>query len=56
MKNCDTCANFTKVLSFRDGRKGICDHTDYNIGNMKGKQCKYYQSVKFNRKQKHKKL
>ena len=49
MKNCDTCSNFTKILSFNDGRKGICEYTDWNIKNMKWRPCKYYQSVKFNR-------
>lgn len=50
MKNCDTCQNFTKISTFRDGRKGICDYTDYNIVNMKGKPCKYYKSIKYNRR------
>lgn len=42
MKNCDTCLNFTKVRHWKDGRKGLCDFTDWNIVNMKGKPCKYY--------------
>jgi len=50
MKNCDTCENFTKILFWRDGRKGLCNHTDYNISFMKGKPCKYHISKKYSRK------
>lgn len=47
-KNCDTCIHFIKI-NFNDRRKGICGHTDYNIGYMKGKSCKYYKSKKYKR-------
>ena len=50
MKNCDTCIYFIKVNQWRDGRKGLCDCTDYNIKNMKGKPCKYYKPKKYKRK------
>jgi len=49
MKNCDTCINFIKVTDWQDGRKGMCNHTDWNIVYMKGKPCKYYKSIKYNR-------
>ncbi len=52
MKNCDTCANFTKIKTWNDGRKGICDHKDYNIVNMKGKPCRYYKAKKYIRNKK----
>jgi len=48
MKNCDTCQYFVKVKEWSDGRKGLCDYTDYNIKNMKG-NCKYYKSKKYKR-------
>lgn len=46
-KNCDTCMNFIKINTFRDGRKGICGCMDWNINQMKGKPCPYYKSKKF---------
>ena len=48
MKNCDTCIYFIKY-NFQDGRKGICEYTDYNIKNMKGKSCEYYKPKKYKR-------
>ena len=49
MKNCDTCINFRKVKEWQDGRKGMCEYTDYNIFYLKGKPCKYYKSKKYER-------
>jgi hypothetical protein len=39
MKNCDSCSNYIKVRCWRDGRKGMCCYTDFNIVNMKGNPC-----------------
>jgi len=51
MKNCDTCSNFIKVLTFKDGRKGICNHKIWTISNLKLRwckgNCKYYKSKKY---------
>jgi len=48
MKNCDTCSYFVKY-QFNDGRKGICRHTDFNIIQMKGGNCKYHKPKKYKR-------
>ena len=50
MKNCDTCIHFIKIKTWHDGRKGICDYTDHNIVDMKGKPCKHYKTKKYDRK------
>jgi len=49
MKNCDTCINFIKVKEWMDKRKGVCNHTDFNIKYMKGKPCPYYKPKKYKR-------
>lgn len=49
MKNCDTCANFTRIKTWNN-RVGICDRTDYNINYMKGKPCKHYKKATNNKR------
>jgi hypothetical protein len=50
MKNCDTCLNFLKIKTWNDKRKGLCEHTDYNICYLKRKPCKHYNPLKYIRK------
>ena len=52
MKNCDTCVNFIKIKSWKDGRKGLCEYLDASIDNLKGKDCEYYLSKRYSRKKK----
>ena len=49
MKNCDTCIWFLKYSRWNDGRKGVCDCTDFNIVSMKGKPCKHYVAKKYDK-------
>lgn len=51
MKNCDSCVNFIKIRTWHDGRKGICDYTDYNIIGMKGKPCPFYRPKKYGKQE-----
>ena len=50
MKNCDTCINFTKIKAWKEGRKGMCSHTNWNIVQMKDSPCKYYKKAVNNKR------